>query len=166
MRYCVNPLSIGTPISTQEVSGTGWQTRKVSIPYLSGHPFLPDEADAIVETDNTVCQSPIYRDTHFYGIALLMGISTFIVSIPYLSGHPFLQVANIESESYISGCQSPIYRDTHFYPRREYVIFDKELCQSPIYRDTHFYSLSGNGGRSEQELCQSPIYRDTHFYTC
>ena len=65
--HCVNPLSIGTPISTfcchPPPLGTFYS---VSIPYLSGHPFLP----GILRKNrcwNRLCQSPIYRDTHFYG---------------------------------------------------------------------------------------------------
>ena len=37
----VNPLSIGTPISTEELEINLKNWRNVSIPYLSGHPFLP-----------------------------------------------------------------------------------------------------------------------------
>ena len=51
------------------------------------------EADAKAETEGEaeVCQSPIYRDTHFYAIVVfVVYLDFFFVSIPYLSGHPFL----------------------------------------------------------------------------
>ena len=62
---CVNPLSIGTPISTTANSGHSSWKRNVSIPYLSGHPFLQRIFDGKIEK-GWLCQSPIYRDTHFY----------------------------------------------------------------------------------------------------
>ena len=61
---CVNPLSIGTPISTTKKSR--------------------DEAF------ESLCQSPIHRDTHFYMHISGSISSNQIVSIPYPSGHPFL----------------------------------------------------------------------------
>ena len=89
---CVNPLSIGTPIST-------WA------------PF---------SIWSVMCQSPIHRDTHFYGskrsrsprnmarvnpLSIGTPISTLanylvvflhvLVSIPYPSGHPFLPYADL-----------------------------------------------------------------------
>ena len=87
---CANLLSIGTPISTlagrQRVSINqlcqspicrdthfycGYHLNidasiPVSIPYLSGHPFLPPLYGVWALTPKTMCQSPIYRDTHFY----------------------------------------------------------------------------------------------------
>ena len=39
-----------------------------------------------------MCQSPIYRDTHFYrDMSDAEGSDDDDVSIPYLSGHPFLR---------------------------------------------------------------------------
>ena len=137
---CVNPLSIGTPISTH----------------------FHKELRAL---SHIVCQSPIYRDTHFYmkneyivvtgcvnPLSIGTPISTFaapepkmenprIVSIPYLSGHPFLLSINCMDSTRQIPCQSPIYRDTHFYSpgRRKTSRKHSEMCQSPIYRDTHFY---------------------------
>ena len=89
--------------------------RCVSIPYMSGHPFLQNaewgcgrpcwrcqspiyrdthfyQEDGRVDIDlSAVCQSPIYRDTHFY-VTIWSSCSWqwYHVSIPYLSGHPFL----------------------------------------------------------------------------
>ena len=87
-------------------------------PYLSGHPFLQQELQGVEQAIQELCQSPIYRDTHFYRklkqswqfvrepcvnpLSIGTPISTkqrkrtkdlMIVSIPYLSGHPFLQPA-------------------------------------------------------------------------
>ena len=39
----------------------------VSIPYLSGHPFLQADDEAENNSEK-MCQSPIYRDTHFYSM--------------------------------------------------------------------------------------------------
>ena len=67
----------------------------VSIPYLSGHPFLRTPLYGVWALTSKVCQSPIYRDTHFYigkdPVALYLNDD---VSIPYLSGHPFLHTAS------------------------------------------------------------------------
>ena len=90
----VNPLYVGTPIST-------------------GYKTYPKEIDA------AVCQSPIYRDTHFY--------------------------KKVQAKLFIPlyKCQSPIYRDTHFYDEIRYALrVWSGLCQSPIYRDTHFYLIT------------------------
>ena len=102
---CVNPLSIGTPISTAILlvtlsigtpistllNGHSKKPKDVSIPYLSGHPFLL-KADEVIENIEDV-------------------------SIPYLSGHPFLpREKSLFARFRDWLCQSPIYRDTHFYP--------------------------------------------------
>ena len=111
----------------------------VSIPYLSGHPFLhnffrggniccvnPLSIRTPISTvkknldrcQNLMCQSPIYQDTHFYD-GTMIDFSKYgcSVSIPYLSGHPFLHTMRIALLGGSSGglCQSPIYQDTHFY---------------------------------------------------
>ena len=62
----VNPLSIRTPISTDCWHGDiRLNGIIVSIPYLSGHPFL-HSVNNMIKTFWTLCQSPIYQDTHFY----------------------------------------------------------------------------------------------------
>ena len=62
---------------------------RVSIPYLSGHPFLPSQKGNPFSSQ--LCQSPIYRDTHFYYVVKAKKRDNHkTVSIPYLSGHPFL----------------------------------------------------------------------------
>ncbi len=87
----------------------------VSIPYLSGHPFLHKTPRVDGGAHLTTCQSPIYRDTHFYSEGKWEATKDPVpVSIPYLSGHPFLQkMTAITITNFM--CQSPIYRDTHFY---------------------------------------------------
>ena len=149
---CGNLLSIGTPISTQRadlyhgpervpipyLSGhpflltfqksmsTGYD---VSIPYLSGHPFLQETYLSNGKIIYLLCQSPIYRDTHFYQDELAGTENRINVSIPYLSGHPFLHTTFLAaSELCISECQSPIYRDTHFYPHPQNCLI---LCGLP-----------------------------------
>ena len=63
-RYA-NPLSIGTPISTMQ---------ELNISSIA------------------MCQSPIYRDTHFYAYPIIcQEYNCDHVSIPYLLGHPFLR---------------------------------------------------------------------------
>ena len=115
---CVNPLSIRTPISTEGkyvnttmvnipvsipyLSGhpflrVNYQSSEhcysqVSIPYLSGHPFLRDRKTSCNYRTSVSCQSPINQDTHFYQIMQIRKTGNLLnVSIPYLSGHPFLQ---------------------------------------------------------------------------
>ncbi len=66
IKCCVNPLSIGTPISTRFKDAL-YLDPIVSIPYLSGHPFLQNHNKKT--KTYFVCQSPIYRDTHFYDLA-------------------------------------------------------------------------------------------------
>ena len=65
MLKCVNPLSIGTPISTVSIAMEGKYYGKM-------------------------CQSPIHRDTHFYFGKIGNDYVSENVSIPYPSGHPFL----------------------------------------------------------------------------
>ena len=80
--YCVNPLSIGTPISTAAAT---WE------------PYLTD-----------ACQSPIYRDTHFYYFKKNNKLDYSLVSIPYLSGHPFLQTLFSERSLLVGYCVNPL----------------------------------------------------------
>ena len=161
---CVNPLSIGTPISTYcNICSSG--NRLVSIPYLSGHPFLLLFDEFYIHIATNMCQSPIYRDTHFYRDHYGTRNRNEDVSIPYLSGHPFLRTRRRIMKD-VKVCQSPIYRDTHFYSfaRVGRTRNSTSPCQSPIYRDTHFYCSAEGAVNSYIDLCQSPIHRDTHFY--
>ena len=88
---CVNPLSIGTPISTPP--------RRIYVIYIKmcQSPIYRDTHFYLFLVPNVIffiatCQSPIYRDTHFYGTKWIkQPYKTDIVSIPYLSGHPFLR---------------------------------------------------------------------------
>ncbi len=192
--HCVNPLSIGTPISTRAYAlMSTTNIRIVSIPYPSGHPFLlmfylHDRAQEL-----EMCQSPIHRDTHFYNaIGQESRLSLMRhVSIPYPSGHPFLpKLSDGTKYDTIKMCQSPIHRDTHFYGcfhniplgisvfvsipypsghpflrgQNMTITIESLMCQSPIHRDTHFYGIEWTDASSYPEECQSPIHRDTHFY--
>ena len=86
---CVNPLYIGTPISTVDFYAGEAVKHVVSIPYTSGHPFL-QKLSAFSFSIAIGCQSPIHRDTHFY-----------------ITSRIYREIAKL--------CQSPIHRDTHFY---------------------------------------------------
>ena len=111
---CVNPLSIGTPISTWEALTRYVTWCFVSIPYLSGHPFLHDSN----------CWWTTY-DT---------------VSIPYLSGHPFLQTDAFRQVLLRQKSVNPLSIGTPIATNMKTINdLKKSLCQSPIYRDTHFY---------------------------
>ncbi len=138
----------------------------VSIPYLSGHPFLHQQLFLRLELTD-VCQSPIYRDTHFY-TAELASKKPIIsnVSIPYLSGHPFLRKYRWVPSSQKKPCQSPIYRDTHFYSSAYWILRNyKKSAVSIPYLSGHPFLHSRNSEYNLWSgLCQSPIYRDTHFY--
>ncbi len=108
---CVNPLYIGTPISTEMEKGIVTH-RNVSIPYTSGH-GRKKGGDYV---SSFMCQSPIHRDTHFYKSMDFWATIEHSVSIPYTSGHPFLRPHRpLFSHLSSLSCQSPIHRDTHFY---------------------------------------------------
>ena len=56
----------------------------MSIPYLSGHPFLHTAEKGMAEIKE-LCQSPIYRDTHFYphpkNCLILCGLPASILQV-------------------------------------------------------------------------------------
>ena len=188
--WCVNPLSIGTPISTCICLPALWSRKVVSIPYLSGHPFLrrkmlsffvlilgvnplsigtpistwrvPErlwkgywsvnplsigtpistgKGPFIGNLHRTMCQSPIYRDTHFYwGLRDSFLLRNWTVSIPYLSGHPFLPWNPVPLKRWRKKCVNPLSIGTPISTRYSPLRGSSVLCQSPIYRDTHFYN--------------------------
>ena len=88
-----------------------------------------------------MCQSPIYRDTHFYRVAEIATAICAICVNPLSIGTPISTARIVKQNTIIVMCQSPIYRDTHFY---KYAAIGGtplvSVCQSPICRDTHFYS--------------------------
>ena len=86
----VNLLSVGTPISTTALEKNGRRICLVSIPYLSGHPFLQGIAK-MRENNPKACVNPLSIGTP---ISTLLSTTDSLVS---------------------DLCQSPIYRDTHFY---------------------------------------------------
>ena len=117
----------------------GYYLCNVSIPYLSGHPFLLLMLTA--KEIRTMCQSPIYRDTHFY--------------------HEEIAERNPE----LVTCQSPIYRDTHFYNPARFLRHREIGCVNPLSIGTPISTLfPWKRFFPESKMCQSPIYRDTHFY--
>ena len=162
---CQSPIYRDTHFYRRGRHAHGNPQVTVSIPYLSGHPFLRFVVTLLLWALFIVCQSPIYRDTHFYqGFSARTAVGTVCVN-PLSIGTPIsTEVVLNEKQKRNHLCQSPIYRDTHFYFFSSIAFICLGFsCQSPIYRDTHFYELKcQNCGASE--LCQSPIYRDTHFY--
>ena len=111
-----------------------------------------------------VCQSPIYRDTHFYG-----------------------ELKMCDDLSWM--CQSPIYRDTHFYnfygggknethcsvnplsigtpistvrTRRYYGLH--RACVNPLSIGTPISTMELPEKSFGKLNVSIPIYRDTHFY--
>ena len=62
-----------------------------------------------------MCQSPIYRDTHFYEeVAGYIGETLACVN-PLSIGTPISTKGYATIDEVKALCQSPIYRDTHFY---------------------------------------------------
>ena len=98
----VNPLSIGTPISTTAKQPQTEQTAKRVNPLSIGTPISTHLTS--IEENQTKCVNPLSIGTPISTAMAAIGtpISTamaammtdpfIIVSIPYLSGHPFLQV--------------------------------------------------------------------------
>ena len=138
---CINPPFIGTPISTQKM--------EISIVIL------------------LLCQSPIYRDTHFYSCGRHWRLSSVqCVSIPYLSGHPFLHLDIGLIRTVTPTCVNPLSIGT---PISTKIILNliviKIISVNPLSIGT---PISTGGQKmkktSIERLCQSPIYRDTHFY--
>ncbi len=93
----------------------------VSIPYLSGHPFLLLTLIFGTITGIWKCQSPIYRDTHFYMYASMFEKARLICVNPLSIGTPISTRLCIGHAIMKKKCQSPIYRDTHFYNRKAYI---------------------------------------------
>ncbi len=85
---CVNPLSIGTPISTLLEETDDEDSENVSIPYLSGHPFLRWVTKK--QGGKYYCVNPLSIGTPISTAATGSLKLDRDVSIPYLSGHPFL----------------------------------------------------------------------------
>ena len=84
------------------------ENNSVSIPYLSGHPFLQGLIKYGV-TKNEMCQSPIYQDTPFYFENKRRRFEhKDNVSIPYLSGHPFLLEAINNTVDIKTNCVNPL----------------------------------------------------------
>ena len=136
-----------------------------------------------------MCQSPIYRDTHFYKkIAICIGVAGLCQSPIYRDTH-FYHEEIAERNPELVTCQSPIYRDTHFYASLFCLLYGKQICVNPLSIGTPIstgsqlvrkhilisvnplsigtpISTKGKSGRDmyTSEMCQSPIYRDTHFY--
>ena len=117
----VNPLSIGTPISTGQIDENYIISVDVSIPYLSGHPFLQvlhENKEKLVISVVSIpylsghpflqeSQVLLLSDSRVNPLSIGTPISTFVfaeqnhliinfVSIPYLSGHPFLRFGKSE----------------------------------------------------------------------
>ena len=112
-----------------------------------------------------MCQSPIYRDTHFYKkIAICIGVAGLCQSPIYRDTH-FYHEEIAERNPELVTCQSPIYRDTHFYASLFCLLYGKQISVNPLSIGTPI-STKGKSGRDmyTSEMCQSPIYRDTHFY--
>ena len=103
---CVNPLSIGTPISTADYWGDGDWPNCVN-PLSIGTPISTFSPQDFIRLSPERCQSPIHRDTHFYGKLL----------IP--------RKTNGEM------CQSPIHRDTHFYAFKRRTRRNMEIVSIP-----------------------------------
>ena len=81
------PYMSGHPFLLNTVNKRSKIVSSVSIPYMSGHPFLPDNGGIGLE--------------FYYG-----------VSIPYMSGHPFLRKHNLVFGGCDSGCVNPLYVGT------------------------------------------------------
>ncbi len=141
-QWCVNPLYIGTPISTCALSRKHWKQRVVSIPYTSGHPFLLPTRYAHLKNWILGGVNPLYIGTPISTTAQPIWHPYLQnVSIPYTSGHPFLR---------------PYYESVHF---------EAENSVNPLYIGTPISTgLGWWSGASGPSLCQSPIHRDTHFY--
>ncbi len=87
----VNPLSIGTPISTTAKQPQTEQTAKRVNPLSIGTPISTHLTS--IEENQTKCVNPLSIGTPIStAMAAMMTDPFIIVSIPYLSGHPFLQV--------------------------------------------------------------------------
>ncbi len=139
----VNPLYVGTPISTSE-NNKKWLRKSCVNPLSIGTPISTARLFSITFLFVEMCQSPIYRDTHFY-------ITKMTIR--------FTETEKDRVNPLSIG--TPI--STPMFPKWEVARFG-QLCQSPIYRDTHFYENHVDLIKQRNLLCQSPIYRDTHFY--
>ncbi len=137
--FCVNPLSIGTPISTYKQSIFYILTPSVN-PLSIGTPISTGRVVEEAQKRSALCQSPIYRDTHFY-----------------LFWSEWYEKAG-------AMCQSPIYRDTHFYTIEHGLITTQVHVSIPYLSGHPFLPAELRKGPWRDIMCQSPIYRDTHFY--
>ena len=153
-RRCVNPLSIGTPISTQK--SIEKERNFICVNPLSiGTPISTVKMLLIVKLQH-FCVNPLSIGTP---------ISTMVMSClnrtanekcvnPLSIGTPISTGCDQQRQGHRNSlCQSPIHRDTHFYGMDIALFYNKvfELCQSPIHRDTHFYRVQrlfeGRGNR-------------------
>ena len=91
-----------------------------------------------------MCQSPIYRDTHFYvntdGYLLVKKSRVNPLSI----GTPISTLALTGYLEIIKKalCQSPIYRDTHFYIHGIVSIIYGAVCVNPLSIGTPISTLT------------------------
>ncbi len=142
-RCVATPLYVGTPISTYINQRNFCDSWDVSIPYLSGHPFLLDDQKREIERIKNV--SIPYLSGHPFLPVNFRSAQRFrfIVSIPYLSGHPFLRTGKSQTRARHNWCVNPLSIGTPIstLTKAEAQALDFDLCQSPIYRDTHFYGI-------------------------
>ena len=106
-RRCQSPIHRDTHFYLGCNLGAEQPSKSVSIPYPSGHPFLPRKVLRRNREGN--------------------------VSIPYPSGHPFLQTVGMSAARILQlMCQSPIHRDTHFYNGRLASSRNWKTCVNPL----------------------------------
>ena len=88
---------------------------KVPIPFYWNTNFY-QTAEQPAQQSSERCQSPIYRDSHFYVVIILFIIAFLYRVNPLSIGTPI----STDERCYLLFCgfmcQSPIHRDTHFYP--------------------------------------------------
>ena len=141
MLKCVNPLSIGTPISTHSRASVA-----PVIPHLRVNPLSIGTPISTVRPKERwiatlTCVNPLSIgtpiSTHSNSNRGGIGIT---VSIPYPSGHPFLRFLLPWRESIMAKCVNPLSIGTPISTSvRLETTMCQRMCQSPIHRDTHFY---------------------------
>ena len=141
--------------------------RGVSIPYLSGHPFLRRRSRQQGNRRRS-CVNPLSIGTPISTDHPSMGRKSTHnpVSIPYLSGHPFLR-SRVERMSRVPDCVNPLSIGTPIstLKNRRYKMYDM-MCQSPIYRDTHFYAPTPDPASAPDQECVNPLSIGTPISTC
>ena len=161
----------------------------VSIPYLSGHPFLQEGIlskfkrfgscqspiyrdthfygyESMVRIVGAECQSPIYRDTHFYKIeAAEAAQETNTVSIPYLSGHPFLPIRITMCPCCEEACVNPLSIGTPISTIRYTTDMSRTSIVSIPYLSGHPFLRNVCGVFKRDGSCVNPLSIGTPIST-